>query len=151
MRTRLPGDCKSKASWLVLMALIAMVSAGCSSDVGSVSGKVTINGEPIDNATVMFYPDQGRASVGHTDSAGRYTLNYTQGRKGAVIGSHKVTISTEVFAEEDRNVDYDEADQAPIVKGRPESMPPKYLDPDKTVLSAVVNGGSNTIDFDLEL
>lgn len=136
---------------LVVLALVTLMLSGCGGDIGRVSGTVTVNGEPISNATIMFYPQEGRASVGKTDESGKYSLTYTKGVTGAKIGTHVVTVSTEVFAEENRNVDYEETSRMPTVMGRKETMPPKYLDRTKSELTADVKSGSNTIDFDLTI
>jgi len=110
-------------------------------------------------AAVSFYPDVGRASVGRTNDKGEYVLNYTRGKKGALIGNHKVTISTKYVAETNYNpstnseeglAKQSETDRI-RGKGRKEMVPEKYRDRDKTVLSRVEEPGSNKFDFDLEL
>ena len=72
---------------IYLKQLIALVAcfgllglSGClnggNSDLGTVTGVVTVDGEPINYATVTFMPTQGRASVGLTDADGAYKLVY---------------------------------------------------------------------------
>ena len=110
-------------------------------------------------AAVSFYPDVGRASVGRTNDKGEYVLNYTRGKKGALIGNHKVTISTRYVAETNYNQQtYNEEglvkqSRSDLVKskGRKEMIPKKYRDPEETELTAAVKPGSNQIDFNLEL
>jgi hypothetical protein len=83
--------------WLVLFV------AGCGKNphrVAPVSGKVTRGGAPLANATVVFLPETkpgampSPTSRGETDRQGRYTLTTTQDKPGAVVGAHKVRIST---------------------------------------------------------
>lgn len=140
----------------IMLALLALGFAGCNGETGYVEGTVTLDGQPIDQATVTFYPEEGRASLGRTDSAGKYKLLYTSSLDGAVIGEHKVTISTKVDAEvEYGDSDYENDEQGKVkdvnlvTKARNESMPLKYRDRKKTVLTATVTSGSNTIDFEL--
>ena len=66
------------------------------------SGRVTLDGKPLANAAVQFYPfpapgsnETGPTSVGHTDENGRYTLALADGTStaGAVVGKHKVFIN----------------------------------------------------------
>ena len=110
--------------------------------MGVVEGVVTLDSAPVVGATVRFYPTSGdRGSSGKTDKDGHYELRYTRTEKGAVIGEHKVTISTEVKADNYEEEDTEEA--------RPETIPKKYLDRKKTVLLETVESGGNTINFDL--
>lgn len=141
---------------LFLLIVAGLMITGCSnSKVGTVSGVVTLDGKPIDQATVSFYPDEGRASLGRTNEKGEYRLTYTRGVSGAVIGNHKVTISTLVDAEVDYgDSNYEsggagEVSVTSVTKARPESMPPKYRDRRQTVLTATVERGSNEINFEL--
>ena len=127
------------------LSLLALVICyfGCnpgSSDVGLVEGVVTLDGQPVDRATINFYPASGRPSYGFTDQKGHYTLAYTRKQKGALIGEHRVTISTELEA------DYMDGASG---QARKESMPPKYFNKRKTELTASVEGGRNEIDFEL--
>src|SRR5688572_31989997 len=54
----------------------------------------------LPEATVMFQPAEGRASVGTTDSAGKYSMTYLDGVPGAKVGAHKVIIRTEIPGED---------------------------------------------------
>ncbi len=62
--------------------------------LGSVSGTVTFDGEPLAGAVVIFEPDGARASTGVTDERGYYELIYLRDIKGAVVGTHTVRIAT---------------------------------------------------------
>lgn len=145
---------------LFFLLVATIISAGCSGDqkVGAVSGMITIDGTPVDLATVCFIPEFGRSSVGKTDEKGRYTLNYVSGRKGALVGKHKVTVSTKYVAETNYSMEtYNEegaiklsAAEQRRKRGRKETVPKKYRDRDETELMAVVEPGSNEINFDLK-
>ena len=145
---------------LSCLLMATLIFAGCNdSKIGAVSGVVLIDGEPVEMASISFHPDSGRASVGRTNDKGEYVLNYTRGQKGALIGNHKVTISTKYVAETNYNpttksgeavAELSETDRI-RGKGRKEMVPEKYRDRDKTELTAVVEAGSNRIDFKLEL
>ena len=88
-------------AWLVLAAL-ALLLAGCGGayKTAPVSGRVTLDGRPLPDATVMFVPGGGAAdkdplpsSAGATGDDGRYSLTLMGGKtKGAVVGKHKVII-----------------------------------------------------------
>lgn len=126
-------------SWRYGLVIVACLT-GCGGPehppVGRVSGVVTLDGQPLPAATVMFQPADGRASQATTDSAGKYSLTYLDGVPGAMLGTHKVIIRTEIPGEDG---------QPPIAK---EKLPKKYHD--LTELTAEVKSGSNTFNFDLK-
>lgn len=92
----------SRLSCLVLLAGLVALS-GCSKgpfEIVPVSGRVTLDGQPVANAAVMFQPmapegaiNAGPASYGITDAEGRYTLKLVgKESRGAVVGKHKVRV-----------------------------------------------------------
>lgn len=123
------------------LPLLALVS-GCGKpahipDLGEVSGTVTLDGQPLADATVSFSPAEGRPSFGKTDAAGQYSLSFVGDHTGAIVGPHTVRISTEQYIErEDGSTDF--------VK---ESVPPGYNT--QSTLAVSVEPGENTFDFDL--
>ncbi len=133
-----------RLSGLFLVTGAALSFVGCAGsdgpELGEVSGLVTLNGDPLPNATVHFTPDEGRPSRGETDEDGRYTLMYTNENEGAVPGQHTVRISTAVAALEGEGGEGREA--------QPERVPPRYNS--ATDLVREVKPGSNKIDFELE-
>ena len=85
----------------MLLGLLSVIGCGGvpsdQPETASVTGTVTLNGNPLSNVIVTFSPTGGRPSVGTTDEYGSYTLQYTAKTPGAVIGEHTVSIA---FAEE---------------------------------------------------
>jgi len=78
---------------------VLLVAAGCSGRpknvAKKVTGTVTLGGQPLSGAEVIFTPKEGGSpSMGKTDSTGAYSLVWAQnqGRKieGAQIGEHFV-------------------------------------------------------------
>ena len=115
---------------------------GCGQDtgpaLGNVTGTVTLDGKPLPEASVTFYPaDDGRPSQGTTDENGKYTLRFTGTKEGAMVGQHSVQVEV--------GVPMGESDTPPAPKGP--QLPAKYNK--NTELTAEVKRGSNTIDFDL--
>lgn len=77
-----------------------LVLTGCQSDgyaelgLVEVTGKVTLDGQPLPNANVVFESaDKGTAS-GVTDSSGNYSLMYDSETPGATPGPKTVRITT---------------------------------------------------------
>lgn len=127
---------------LTILTAVAMGMTGCAGggNVAPVTGTVTMDGEPLANATVTFMPqDEGGSSYGLTDTAGAYTLTYGREQEGAEIGEHKVMITTETSGDPDAD---------PPIAASPETVPAEYNS--ATTLTATVEPGGSTIDFDLE-
>jgi hypothetical protein len=123
--------------WIILSCTAL---AGCSEqeNVAQVSGRVTLDGQPLPGALVQFAPVKaGVPSNGLTDNDGKYVLTYTRGVAGAEIGEHLVLVST--FRQGDPDAD-------PPVPMSPEKVPAKYAEGIKKEVKA----GRNTIDIDLE-
>lgn len=125
-----------------LALVICSTFSGCGGDdgppVAPVSGNVTLDGKPLANVRVIFNPTDFRPSEGKTDSDGNYELTYTREKKGAVVGSHKVIITSKFGYDEEGNEISDED----------ETVPAKYNS--ESALTEEVKSGSNTIDFKLE-
>jgi hypothetical protein len=125
-----------KQVWLAL----ALAVAGCDRgpEIAPVTGRVVVDGKPIQNAEVTFEPAAGRASHGHTDQDGRYELRYDRQTMGALVGSHTVRIlsATEVTLPNGKFV------------LRPQTVPPRY-NTQSELRKDVVSGETNVFDFEL--
>jgi hypothetical protein len=119
-----------------------LLAAGCSDNSGlsQVRGRVTLDGQPLADATVLFTPVAGGStSIGKTDSAGEYSLAYSPDKWGAEPGPHQVWISTASSGD---------ADSDPPLAPTIERVPPHYRQlPGITV---EVTAGRNEHDFPLE-
>ncbi len=81
--------------------LILLFAGGCGEErpytTVEVSGRVTLDGEPLAGAHLTFQPNtkvsRGPGSFGLTDEEGRYRLETTAGDTGAVVGRHRVSIT----------------------------------------------------------
>jgi hypothetical protein len=90
-----------RSTWVGLAAVVAVVGlvVGCdkglTESVAPAGGTVTLKGEALANARVVFYPVAGssRFSHGNTDATGKFTLSTYGVNDGALIGKHKVTVS----------------------------------------------------------
>ncbi|WP_417382731.1 carboxypeptidase regulatory-like domain-containing protein [Gimesia sp.] len=170
----------SKMPWNLFMVVLTSCSLGCTggNDVvlGSVSGVITMDGEPLSNAIIVFVPDEGNPSSGRTDELGKYDLTYLGNSRGAIVGSHKVKITSrdpdELDEEIDGDTDFANVDMSetldiasppvesdgdvtkrrPVTtsnqKGKKEPIPARYNS--QTELIKKVTAGENTIDFELK-
>src|SRR5688572_6481059 len=89
-----------------LLVFVILMVAGCGAsgpEIANVSGRVTMDGKPLANATVLFVPEDGRPAGARTDADGNYVLNFTEGRQGAIPGMNSVRITTLRDADQDEN------------------------------------------------
>ena len=115
-----------------------VVGKGNLPPLGTVAGKVTINGKPLANATVRFIAldDDGRKerrgasiAMGLTDENGKYKLLYVKDTYGAAIGKNRVQIAAkDEFGHERVEKDFNSVSQ----------------------LEREVKSGSQEFDFDVK-
>jgi hypothetical protein len=95
----------SPARCSAVVALGWALVIGCSAkptgmpDVAPVMGTVTLNGEPLAGASVVFQSESGHSAMGTTDSTGSYQLTAPGNQKGAVVGLNKVRINSHLSAQ----------------------------------------------------
>lgn len=162
---------------LLLCALLAVTSVaflGCNKDKGykAVTGTVTMDGAPVEGATVTFYNQDstGEPGGGKTDATGAYTVTSSgasNGGKGLLPGTYKVTVMKyeEVVDPDQEAFDKGEIDYDELQKRKGKTMsgtrtggapklltPAQYANPGGTPLSVTVstNPQENVFDFNLE-
>lgn len=88
---------------IFLPLLAALVAAGCGEThdpTYPVTGKVTLNGQPLTTGTVTFTPENGPSATGEIGADGTYSLITPPEREGAMPGTYQVSVSAvEVDAE----------------------------------------------------
>ena len=144
---------------LIACCLVCLITIGCGPggpNLGTVTGKVTLDGQPVTNGLVTFTPvEGGRAASGKTDASGQYDL-VGVGGKGAVLGQHRVTVTTLHEAVAATEMSSDSAEYEKQAMGDPsaydtaevvESIPEKYNT--KSELTKEVKSGANVIDLEL--
>jgi hypothetical protein len=124
-----------KACWLISGSAFLL---GCAphGDLASVRGKVTLDGQPLRDAFVVFAPTKkGTTSYGRTDAGGNYEMMFTDSQKGAWIGENSVRISTGDLG----------SGGGP---GPKERVPVVYNE--ASTLTAEVKSGNNLFNFELK-
>jgi hypothetical protein len=133
----------------VPVILAGLLTIGCSGGkIAPVSGKVTLDGQPLAGATVVFQPissdknvNPGPGSQGKTDEQGVYSLKMVgEGTNGAKVGKHRVEISKFVRDKSDP-----ESDRG----GRPRDIVPSRYNLKTTLTCDVPPGGRRDADFEL--
>ncbi len=109
------------------VSIFILLLAGCSytpddmPKIAPVSGVVTLDGQPLPEAEILFQPKSGRASTGISDENGEYTLLFNRNTNGAKVDDHDVSIITY-----------------------------KQFDPTISKLTATVTEGDNVVNLELK-
>ncbi len=82
---------------LAVVALVLLGAVGCGNHPVPVKGIVTLDGQPVKEAMVFFYPvggdtKEGRIAAGGTDATGKYELSTLGVADGAFKREYKVVI-----------------------------------------------------------
>ncbi|MBA4030446.1 MAG: hypothetical protein C0478_06085 [Planctomyces sp.] len=131
----------------LLLGATCLMASGCEfsssprvdySSLGlcSVTGKVTLDGQPIEGVTItMSPPDSFTGSFGRTDTNGFYRMMYNSEQAGVTEGEKVVRLST-------ANVGAEEAPRA-------EKVPARY-NRDSKLTARIPPGGALELNYDLE-
>lgn len=126
--------------YLSLVGLLALAGCGGNDDLGRVSGTVTLDGKPLEQAIVKFIPEGegGSTSYGRTDASGNYSMEFSRSQVGASLGMNRVEINTGTQM----------ADENEKIINVPEVVPARYNA--QSELTFEVQPGKNTANFELE-
>ena len=132
------GQLLRRRMTLVTTALLLCLT-GCSDVQGPpplapIRGQVTLDGQPLSGAGILFKQTGVRGSASRTDENGRYELTFHRDLKGAVLGEHRVFIGTASSEEPDK----------------PERVPARY-NRESELSFTVLDEGSDAADFALVL
>ena len=156
---------RSLVAGAILAIVILPFCGGCgpggfSGPTGTVSGTVTLNGEPVPSGcSVAFVSDDGHAASGTVGAGGKYELSVAGEGNNVPAATYKVMISPP-SAGEVSDADYDEmmeeesagagGEAEAKTQSEKEVIPAKYQSTGTSELSFEVKAGSNTIPISLE-
>ena len=132
---------------LTILFLCCFLALGCNNNphgVIMVTGVVTLDGSPLEGATVTFCPPDGNlAAVGLTNEQGKFTLNSGSSKAGtgAQPGTYHVTVTKKKM--EGGDAAPPRADAVSVYKPPQfiNLIPVRYGDPETANLQAVVEKG----------
>ncbi|WP_298859428.1 carboxypeptidase-like regulatory domain-containing protein [uncultured Gimesia sp.] len=126
---------------LTVLGLIVFLGCSVNRDADlpptiSVSGVVTYQGKPVPDASIMFYPTEGRKpATGKADASGKFELSTFGKNDGVLAGEHKVTVNA-----------YQTTSEGVSMKS---AIPVKYTNPSSTPLVVNVSESENEIELKL--
>lgn len=138
--------CGRLVGWLGVVAVaLAVVGCGPSGPVLTpVNGVITLEGEPLEGAVVLFQPEEGgKPATGLTDAAGAFTLTTFEPGDGAQVGVNSVAITKELPSTSSANVEEGEITEVEL------GTPPRYASPMLSGLTVDVQKGIEPVTLNL--
>lgn len=121
-----------------VLALGLLFVVGCGSKLPTVEGTVTLDGDPVPNARVVFESPNRPTATAKTDDEGYFEL-VTASQRGIAEGSYGVSVSA--YKTKDGGTE----SPMPILL-----TPKKYNLVSTSGLTAEVVPGQNTVDLELQ-
>lgn len=148
------------SNWLCLLGLVpCILVSGCMGNSSTtqaeatVTGIVTLDGSPVQGATVTFRPEEsgGSGAFGMTDEEGKYTLNTSNAVLGVKPGQYKISVTKLEAATSDAPSEEDPSyGGAPTRESAPKNLlPEKYSKVDSSGLTADIQAGENDVPLQL--
>ena len=127
---------------LAVVIAALFVLSGCSPNAASVTGTVTLDGQPLKTGDVSFHPAgaNGAVAYGKIDPDGKYVIS-TGDETGLAPGQYAVTVVA--------------TEAVPLPTGNVEVIPKvltplKYNTPETTDIKVEVKPGANEIPIELK-
>jgi hypothetical protein len=125
-----------------------LILAGCvnSEKLAIVEGTVTIDGKPLSTGIIVFETTGARPATGQIKDG--KIVNWENG--GVPLGTHKVSITAieEIATTTPTNPGDVGSGSLASMSGK-SLIPPRYGDPNKSGLSALIKSGINEVQFQL--
>jgi len=127
-----------------LLFLLCMIDSGCGQRErwATLSGSVSFNGEPVQQGTILFYPEKGQVA-GAAIENGKYAISSAP---GAALGTNRVEITwmkktgKQIPAESP-------APPGSLIDETVQAIPPKFNS--RSELTVTLTPGHNQCDFTL--
>lgn len=148
----------SRCTLAICLALL--VTTGCSKDQGPrtvpAEGVVTLDGQPVEGAAVVFVSDGGNYSaMGMSDAEGKFSLDAFEYKTGAIPGKYFAIVTRTVeITSESPEVKGEEAEHAAengeaVQMGVKNDMPQKYGQPSPDFQFTIPEDGTQDLKLDL--
>ena len=138
---------------LFTLSIALLLHTGCGDGLCRVSGTVTLDGEPLVGAFVLFTPtaDEGDNATSQTDEDGRYTLQTLTGRVdgGTTPGTYVVTFSQLESVWDGRSYFVNSQNERVPDTRAVESLPSLYTSSQTSPFTVEVRNRVETFNFDL--
>jgi hypothetical protein len=136
---------------LCFLSFVTLYIAGCGGgdgpQLGYVTGKVTLNGQPLKGATVTISPATGSPSTGIVDQEGNYEMEYKFDRPGVTVGTHPIIVTVPIeFPPDTENLEKEQMEALVEELALETGVPKKWRDGSTTI---TVESGSNAFNIEM--
>jgi hypothetical protein len=148
------APCRSAVTFAAPLLILSMLACSrerkpdyASLDLAQVTGTITLDGQPLAGATVMFDSQEGRRAMGTTDTGGRYNMMHNSEQPGVTGGTHVVRIRSRPWVEGEEEGEVTEGSDA---SGAATELVPARYNSASELTVEVGSGKSHTFDFELK-
>lgn len=139
---------------LCFASLLTLLAVGCGSgtqlaDTYPATGRVLVDGKPVDGISVSLLPESGvagKGGYGVTDATGAFSITSVEGQEGVRQGKYRVVFQK--LALPDGSPIPPGANAADV--GAENILPPAYSNPETSTMFADIQAGENpAMEFEL--
>jgi hypothetical protein len=123
---------------VIIAAVISAALSGCGDSLPKrvpVSGRVLIDGKPLEYGTIQVVPDKDRPATGQLGPGGKFTLTTFKEGDGCVLGKHKVAVISREIKSADSQMWH---------------APKKYILPDTSGIEVEITGPRDDLEINLK-
>lgn len=149
---------RRQSSGIVTILSLLTITLGCTKDPGGpktvpASGVVSLDGTPVEGASIVFIGDNGKYSAqAQSSDDGSFSLNAFEFKTGAVPGSYKAIVTkTEEITTGSGELKGEEAEHAgeEAQLGIRNAMPEKYSQPTGLLAFVIPEEGTSSLVIEL--
>ncbi|MBQ9873541.1 MAG: carboxypeptidase regulatory-like domain-containing protein [Thermoguttaceae bacterium] len=154
-----------KFAVILFVCCLSVAALGCGkkglSGLSGASGVITLDGQPVEGASITLWPEgNGRSAGAVSDAKGVFTFQTLNANDGVADGTYKVTVtkmSVENAYSDEEAKKFSEAggkSHKQVFGDRPEpksvnALPQKYAKPDTSGLTLTISGASKDLKLEL--
>src|SRR5262245_20897696 len=146
---------KRQRSWPIALAGLACVALGCSNGGGpTIRGTVTLDGQPLGNAEVVFEPFDRTQSIGGdravTDGQGRFEIRPDRRKFGMKPGKYSVYVSRWVDRKTKQPPPPEEMEMRRQGGLLVNQVAPRYSDRDAPAITQEITGKNDDLKIEVK-
>jgi hypothetical protein len=140
------GDWPGRRGWAPLLVVLVATASGCGRpQSGTLSGNVRYRGTTVTSGMVTFHGPDGQSAVTYVQPNGTYQATNVS------LGEVRITVreppaSPGGVKSKMKQVN---RDSPPTAEAKGVELPKAYADPQKTMLTVTVTGGSQPFDIEM--
>ncbi len=137
-KVRLKSVSRIQQVFIVLLSVACITGCGGAQGMGSISGKVTLKGEPVTTGRIGFLSKEtGKGAAGDISSTGEFEIN-----SSLPAGTYTVTVNPPSPKPPQEG--------EPVTKPpNPKGFPKKFRSSETSDLKVEVKSGSNQLEIDM--